>query len=73
MHYCALGWKVIACLIPPAHMYGGIPCFLVALALIGVCRSLSLSLSLSLPPSLSLPLSPLSLSLVALALSGISR
>jgi hypothetical protein len=38
MHYIALGWKVMACVIPPAHMGGGIPCFLVALVLIGLCR-----------------------------------
>ena len=40
MHYISLGWKVIACLIPPAHMGGGIPCFLVALVLIGICSAM---------------------------------
>ena len=40
MHYIAVGWKVFAAIIPPAHIGGGIPCFLVALATIGICSAL---------------------------------
>jgi len=40
MHYVAVGWKVIAALIPPCHIYGGVPTFFVALGLIGVCSAM---------------------------------
>ena len=40
MHYVAVGWKVIAALIPPAHYAGGLPCFVVALGFIGICSTL---------------------------------
>lgn len=40
MHYVAVGWKVLAALIPPAHYAGGLPCFFVALGFIGICSTL---------------------------------
>ena len=40
LHYVAVGWKVLAAIIPPAKMHGGWPCFGVALVLIGLCSTL---------------------------------
>jgi len=36
MHFLAIGWKVAFATVPPANMWGGKACFLVALAYIGV-------------------------------------
>ena len=35
-HFCAIFWKVLFAIIPPAEMCGGYPAFVIALALIGV-------------------------------------
>jgi len=35
MHFLTIGWKLFFSLIPPAHYYGGIPCFFISLAFIG--------------------------------------
>lgn len=36
MHFITIGWKLFFSFIPPAHYYGGIPCFFISLAFIGV-------------------------------------
>jgi len=36
MHFLTIGWKLFFAIIPPAHMCGGIPCFFISLAVIGV-------------------------------------
>lgn len=36
MHFLTIGWKIFFAFIPPAHYYGGIPCFFISLAFIGV-------------------------------------
>lgn len=35
MHFMTIGWKLIFAFIPPAHYYGGIPCFFISLTFIG--------------------------------------
>lgn len=35
-HFMTIGWKLFFSVIPPAHYYGGIPCFFLSLAVIGV-------------------------------------
>ena len=35
-HFLTIGWQVFFALIPPAHYYGGIPCFFISLAFIGL-------------------------------------
>jgi len=35
MHFLTIGWKLFFSLIPPAHYYGGIPCFFISLGFIG--------------------------------------
>lgn len=36
MHFLTIGWKLFFAIIPPAHYYGGIPCFFISLAVIGI-------------------------------------
>jgi len=36
MHFITIGWKLFFAVIPPAHYYGGIPCFFVSLVVIGL-------------------------------------
>jgi solute carrier family 8 (sodium/calcium exchanger) len=36
MHFLTIGWKLFFAFIPPAHYYGGIPCFFISLAFIGI-------------------------------------
>ena len=36
MHFLTIGWKLFFAFIPPAHMYGGIPCFFISLTFIGI-------------------------------------
>lgn len=36
MHFITIGWKLFFAFIPPAHYYGGIPCFFISLVFIGV-------------------------------------
>lgn len=36
MHFLTIGWKLFFSIIPPAHYYGGIPCFFISLAVIGI-------------------------------------
>lgn len=36
LHFITIGWKLFFAVIPPAHMYGGIPCFFISLVVIGV-------------------------------------
>lgn len=36
LHFCTIGWKLFFAVIPPAHYFGGIPCFFISLAVIGV-------------------------------------
>jgi solute carrier family 8 (sodium/calcium exchanger) len=35
MHFLTIGWKLFFAFIPPAHYYGGLPCFVISLAFIG--------------------------------------
>lgn len=35
-HFMTIGWQLFFAVIPPAHYYGGIPCFFLSLAVIGV-------------------------------------
>ena len=35
MHFLTIGWKIFFAIVPPAHYYGGIPCFFISLAVIG--------------------------------------
>jgi solute carrier family 8 (sodium/calcium exchanger) len=35
-HFATIGWKLFFAVIPPAHYFGGIPCFFISLAVIGV-------------------------------------
>lgn len=35
VHFVSIGWKVLFALVPPAHYYGGVPCFFIALAFTG--------------------------------------
>jgi solute carrier family 8 (sodium/calcium exchanger) len=35
-HFATIGWKLFFSIIPPAHYFGGIPCFFLSLAVIGV-------------------------------------
>ena len=34
-HFITIGWKLFFSIIPPAHYFGGIPCFFISLAVIG--------------------------------------
>lgn len=36
-HFSVITWKLIFAFVPPAHMLGGYPCFVVAIVFIGVC------------------------------------
>jgi len=36
MHFLTIGWKLFFGFIPPAHYYGGMPCFFISLAFIGI-------------------------------------
>jgi solute carrier family 8 (sodium/calcium exchanger) len=36
LHFLTIGWKLFFAMIPPAHYGGGVPCFVIALAFIGV-------------------------------------
>lgn len=36
LHFLCIGWKMFYSLIPPPHLYGGFPCFLISLAMIGL-------------------------------------
>lgn len=35
LHFATIGWKLFFAIIPPAHYGGGVPCFFIALAVIG--------------------------------------
>jgi len=35
LHFLCIGWKMFYSIIPPAHYGGGIPCFIISLAMIG--------------------------------------
>ena len=39
-HFTLIGWKVFYSLIPPPHYGGGLPCFGVALAFIGITTAI---------------------------------
>ena len=39
-HFVLIGWKVFYSLIPPPHYGGGLPCFGVALAFIGITTAI---------------------------------
>jgi len=39
MHFLTLFWKVIFAVIPPAGLGAGYPCFLISIAMIGVCTA----------------------------------
>ena len=39
-HFMTIGWKVLFSLVPPPHYYGGYPCFVVALAFIGLVTAI---------------------------------
>jgi len=36
LHFACIGWKIFFSLIPPAHYGGGLPCFVISLAFIGI-------------------------------------
>lgn len=36
LHFSCIGWKLFFAFIPPPHYYGGMPCFFVSLAFIGL-------------------------------------
>ena len=36
LHFITIGWKLFFAIIPPAHYYGGVPCFFISLCVIGV-------------------------------------
>jgi solute carrier family 8 (sodium/calcium exchanger) len=36
LHFLTIGWKLFFSFIPPAHYGGGVPCFVMALAFIGI-------------------------------------
>jgi len=36
MHFATIGWKLFFSVIPPAHYFGGIPCFFLSLGVIGI-------------------------------------
>lgn len=36
MHFLTIGWKLFFAFIPPAHYYGGMPCFFISLTFIGI-------------------------------------
>jgi solute carrier family 8 (sodium/calcium exchanger) len=40
IHFSHIGWKVFYALIPPPHLYGGFPCFVIALVFIGITTAL---------------------------------
>lgn len=35
-HFLTIGWKLFFSIIPPPHYFGGIPCFFISLAVIGI-------------------------------------
>merc|ERR1719367_1670461 len=39
MHFLTLVWKLIFAVIPPAGLMNGYPCFVIAIAMIGVCTA----------------------------------
>jgi len=39
MHFLTLVWKVIFAIIPPAGLFNGYPCFVISIAMIGVCTA----------------------------------
>ena len=39
-HFFAIGWKVFFALVPPPHYNGGYPCFVLALAMIGLVTAI---------------------------------
>jgi len=36
LHFLTIGWKLLFAIIPPAHYGGGVPCFVIALTMIGI-------------------------------------
>jgi solute carrier family 8 (sodium/calcium exchanger) len=36
LHFVCIGWKLFFAIIPPPHYGGGIPCFIVSIAFIGI-------------------------------------
>jgi len=45
LHLVSIGWKVLFAFIPPKHILGGWPCFLVSLAFIGVITAILLEVA----------------------------
>merc|ERR1719182_1103786 len=39
MHFLTLLWKVLFAIVPPAGLMNGYPCFVIAIAMIGVCTA----------------------------------
>jgi len=40
LHFLSVGWKVLFAFCPPPHVWGGVPCFFVALCFIGVVTAI---------------------------------
>ena len=40
IHFSHIGWKVFYAFIPPPHLYGGFPCFVISLVFIGITTAI---------------------------------
>ena len=68
-HFAAIGWKVFFSLVPPAHYYGGYPCFVLALAMIGAVTAIVGEIATVLGCCINLKESVTAITLVALGTS----
>jgi solute carrier family 8 (sodium/calcium exchanger) len=68
-HFIAIGWKVFFSLVPPPHYYGGYPCFVVALAMIGLVTAVVGEVATVLGCCINLKESVTAITLVALGTS----
>jgi solute carrier family 8 (sodium/calcium exchanger) len=68
-HFMTIGWKVLFSLVPPPHYYGGYPCFVVALAFIGLVTAIVGEVATVLGCAINLKESVTAITLVALGTS----
>lgn len=68
-HFMAIGWKVLFATVPPAHYYGGYPCFVVALIYIGIVTAIVGEVATILGCSVNLKESVTAITLVAMGTS----
>lgn len=68
-HFFAIGWKVFFACVPPAHYYGGYPCFVIALAMIGIVTGVVGEIATVLGCCINLKESVTAITLVALGTS----